>query len=329
VLTTESAALYNRFAQPREGAIIDLMGETLSLQILGTGLPDLDALRFPFHMDGRAGCLSLSSSLLARWSPIRDVADHLGRATPMQRCLVFEYFMLDILVAVERASQVSLRFNAEPVNGLGAEPVQLAVEITFEGDSQSFYAWLDLDLPSASLLYRLFSKSGPVKSNAFNALPMVIALHAGWQWLTAIELHNLQINDVVMLDHPRSGVRLVVQDCLWALVETDARGLRLISNLTPYSPHKDFPMEPVDARSPEPISTRLDQATVCIVCEVGRLELALSEVRTLGEGSVLALTKRPEVKVAVLANGQRIGEGELVRLGEGLGVRLTSLDSHE
>jgi flagellar motor switch/type III secretory pathway protein FliN len=46
-------------------------------------------------------------------------------------------------------------------------------------------------------------------------------------------------------------------------------------------------------------------------------------------GSVLALPGSPDSQARLTANGQPFGRGELVWLGDSLGVRLTSLDRNE
>lgn len=68
---------------------------------------------------------------------------------------------------------------------------------------------------------------------------------------------------------------------------------------------------------------QLDDVPLTVVCQVGSLELPLGQLRELGEGSVLALPDSQADAVQLMVNGRCVGRGELVAIGEGLGVRLT------
>lgn len=69
----------------------------------------------------------------------------------------------------------------------------------------------------------------------------------------------------------------------------------------------------------------LDSLPVRVVFEMGRLEMSLSEIRQLAPGVTLPLARPQEELLDIIVNGKRIGRGSLVRLGDGLGVRVTRL----
>ena len=69
----------------------------------------------------------------------------------------------------------------------------------------------------------------------------------------------------------------------------------------------------------------LDSLPVRVVFEMGRLEMSVGEVRQLAPGVMLPLARPLEDILDIVVNGQRIGRGSLVRVGEGLGVRVTRL----
>src|SRR5262249_52384648 len=69
----------------------------------------------------------------------------------------------------------------------------------------------------------------------------------------------------------------------------------------------------------------LNELPVRLVFELGRLELTLAELEVLGPGHVFALGRDQHQPVDILANGKRIGLGEIVAVGDALGVRVTRL----
>ena len=72
------------------------------------------------------------------------------------------------------------------------------------------------------------------------------------------------------------------------------------------------------------LDSSLDELQLKLVCQVGSVELSLAQLRELGVGSVLALAPRMHEGVDLMINGRRVGQGQLVKIGDGLGVRLLS-----
>ena len=76
----------------------------------------------------------------------------------------------------------------------------------------------------------------------------------------------------------------------------------------------------------EPASPALDALSVEIVVELERSQMPLGELRRLSSGSVLPLSGTFESEVAVTVNGAPFARGELVQIGDQIGVRLAKLD---
>ena len=70
-----------------------------------------------------------------------------------------------------------------------------------------------------------------------------------------------------------------------------------------------------------------DNIPVSLDFDLGNLAVPLGELATLKPGYVFELPGSLErLRVAIRANGTRIGHGELVAVGDVLGVQLLSLD---
>lgn len=70
---------------------------------------------------------------------------------------------------------------------------------------------------------------------------------------------------------------------------------------------------------------RLASLPVNVVVEAGRIKMTLEKLLQLQPGELLELEVKPEESVDLVVNGQCIGHGELLRLGEALGVRVLEL----
>lgn len=62
-----------------------------------------------------------------------------------------------------------------------------------------------------------------------------------------------------------------------------------------------------------------------IVVEVGRLQMPIKTLMELKPGNLLNLNIHPESGVDLIVNGCRIGKGELLQIGETLGIRILEL----
>lgn len=69
----------------------------------------------------------------------------------------------------------------------------------------------------------------------------------------------------------------------------------------------------------------LDDITVAMVVELGRVMVSAADVVQLRPGQVIELTRAPGEPVDLVVDGKRIGKGELVEIDGELGVRILSL----
>ncbi len=59
--------------------------------------------------------------------------------------------------------------------------------------------------------------------------------------------------------------------------------------------------------------------------ELGRVEMPLHELARLGRGAVVDMQREASAEVEVLANGVVFARGEVVAVGDRLGVRITEI----
>ncbi len=81
-----------------------------------------------------------------------------------------------------------------------------------------------------------------------------------------------------------------------------------------------------EAVVPEEKHLNIDEIPLSIVVEVGRLQMSVKKMLELQPGNLLELDIHPENGVDLVVNGKRIAKGELIRLGEALGVRILDIN---
>lgn len=123
------------------------------------------------------------------------------------------------------------------------------------------------------------------------------------------------------------GLLVFAERWVW---EAERQGalLRLVSPRRPFAGPLFEELAMQDPPSPAaetPPNADIGDLPVRLVFELGRLEVTLADVERLAPGQVLELARDPERAIDVLANGRRIGSGEIVSVGGRLAVRLVDV----
>lgn len=69
----------------------------------------------------------------------------------------------------------------------------------------------------------------------------------------------------------------------------------------------------------------VDEIPLPVVIEVGRIQMSVKKLLELQPGNMLELDIHPESGVDMVVNGKRIARGELLKIGESLGIRISEL----
>jgi flagellar motor switch protein FliN len=88
---------------------------------------------------------------------------------------------------------------------------------------------------------------------------------------------------------------------------------------------KKIPEAAEPAHAEEGPALSLAELPVHLTVEVGRIHMTASALMNLAPGNLLELNVSPEQGVDLVINGKKVGRGELIRMGDVLGVRILSL----
>lgn len=69
----------------------------------------------------------------------------------------------------------------------------------------------------------------------------------------------------------------------------------------------------------------LEEVPLTIVVEMGQIQMSVDQILKLEPGNLLPLQTSPEQAVQLTVNGRPVAKGELIRMGDVLGVRITQL----
>jgi type III secretion protein Q len=297
--------------------------------------PDGRALvshRVTLSLDGEEGELSLPRKLIDFLLAGVDPALSLDRLHPDRAAIVIEFALAAALDALEAALGWRLAVTSLDPSRKGPERpdlVALSFGLSIAGLG-TFACELRLALGRAvKVIWHLDQRTGFGRADV--DLPVPVCLRLAATKLTVSEVRNLSPGDVVLVDddcRPDGAAVAVIAEYLVAPVQLASAGGLLAAYPTrgrgsPWEWSMDN--EPEASRRSAPDASDLDDLPLRVVFEVGRLELSLGDLRQMAPGTVLPLGRPFDEALDIMANGRRIGRGEIVRIGDSLGVRVTRL----
>ena len=139
--------------------------------------------------------------------------------------------------------------------------------------------------------------------------------------------HARRLSEPGLVDAALFGARLRAHAAARALARV---GKDAHPRATSAAPERDASEgEHSDADEKEPPSAEaaglLEDITVAMVVELGRVMVSAADVVQLRPGQVIELSRAPGEPVDLVVDGKRIGKGELVEIDGELGVRILSL----
>ena len=211
-----------------------------------------------------------------------------------------------------------LEVEAASFNGLVWESVEPCVptartpclSLSLSRGSEQLVGWLEGD-PGA-----LLAMLAPRPLREMQPVALVLSLQWGPVALTPALLNSVCPGDVLLLPahhDAQSPLLAHIEGRPWAHVLPEDSHLKVLAMHTP---------PPTD---PDHALAGLDQLDVQVSFEVGRQTLDLHTLAALEPGALIDLACGLEGEVRILANQRCVGTGELVRIQDRLGVRVTRL----
>jgi type III secretion protein Q len=273
--------------------------------------------------------LVVSEGLLTFLLQELDPALSMEKLDAAQIALVVELALSEPLDAIEQAigsqlSVVTVAKGAGKWTGPTRPGLPLVLYIERLGVAWSLLRLSAVDV--VRLAYFFDKTTGPGRAPVDFPLPFRVRVASATMSLT--EVASIEPGDILLPDdivRQPEGAVAVIGEHFVVPVEVTSAGYRLGARLRRGRGSSwEWSLNPpasVDA----PMDGGIDGSPIRVMFEVGSLDLDLSDVQKLIPGSVVPLARAPGEGLDIVANGQRIGRGSLVRIGEGPGIRVTRL----
>lgn len=290
-------------------------------------------------LDGAEAAVQIPKPMMAR---CLGQAVENGLASDI--ALLLEDALADWLDVAEAAGLPTVRFGTV-TKARPALPIERSLALRGQSVTGQFVQFRLPTLLSLSAAQRLSDrlKDRIEPRKLPNALMVRAEIHLNGPKIYPDSLDWLTVGDGIRLPfayglEPPASFTLQIGDYQAAIVP-ERDGYRLSTALRPKI-EGHFPMDhateeadtavatdtapadiPVESNAPD-----VESLPVQLSFRVGEAALSLGELGTLGAGAVIPVPGGPDSTLDILANGQKIGRGELVAVGETRAVRVISLD---
>jgi type III secretion protein Q len=244
--------------------------------------------------------------------------------------LLVEYALRDAFEALERAFGSRLAVQAATPgkrHAGGAGSVTLVFRTELQGAGSG---WSTLRLPS-DRLQELADCLAHIGDHTWPRIDLPLPVRLRWASveLTLAELRSLQPGDIVLADAScrQAGLAVaVIGECLVAPAEVLRNGYRLSGEpQRPRAAGFDWSLDRQGWPMAQGADAALADVPMRVLFEYGAFELDRSAAAQLRPGLVLPLARPLEEGLDIMVGGSRIGRGEIVTVGDALGVRVTRI----
>ena len=286
--------------------------------------------RVGLRLDGESGELWLPQSLLDILVDSVDPVLSLDRLGPDRAAIILEFALEGVLAAVEmnlgcKLAVDSYSSQVERPENDGQLP--LFFTLVIEG---LVTTGCELRIPPdyALRLAEGLDRHAGIDRSVLD-LPIPVCLRVAAANLAASEIERLSPDDVVLVDascEPGDDVIAVIGERLVARVALDPEGHRLATYPIPGATSSWAWSMPTDAMAGAwEADAETDNRSLHVLFEIGRFELPASQVKQLAPNFLLPLEPLHDRTVDIVVDGQRIGRGTLMRIGNRTGVRVIAV----
>lgn len=286
--------------------------------------------RVALRLDGEPVELWLPQSLLDILVGSVDPALSLDRLGPDRAAIILEFALDGVLAAVEMNLGCKLAVDSysgqvERLENDGLVP--LFFTLVIEG---LVTTGCELRIPPD---YALRLAEGLDRHAGFSRsvldLPIPVCLRVAAANLAAGEIERLSPDDVVLVDascEQGHAVIAVIGERLVAPATLAPEGHRLAAHPIQGATSSWAWSMPTDATAAAwEADAETGNRPLHVLFEIGRFELPASKVKQLGPNALLPLGPRHDQTVDIVVDGQRIGRGTLMQIGNRTGVRVTTM----
>jgi type III secretion protein Q len=315
----------------------------IKIQLGETGI-QLQAGGDPRGLEGPRAAITLSAgseSVASVLLPVSLLDEIIGKAgglncaqtSPQSLLLLLEHLLSDHLSKLEAASGRAISLEAIS----DAAPPFPGSRLVLQCASETGNHQLEIVLGSPAANYFAARAVGQdTRPAAWPEMPIEVAFRRGVARVARRLLESVRPGDVIVADAmcAKDRVVAVAGERLAAAGLLENESLKLLAPMARLTGTEEETWSMSESTPPflqdgHANDSALDDIAVKLMFEMGRKEISLGELRTITAGYIFDLSRASNSAVDIFAGSHRIGQGEIVQIGDALGVRVTRLFNNE
>jgi type III secretion system YscQ/HrcQ family protein len=231
---------------------------------------------------------------------------------------VLEIWLADAIAALQPHG-VSMHLTAWRTDA-PSKVVDCGWELDWGGQERFLAGTLHADREALDFLSGLLHRARLAPAAAADTVPFAVSVSLARIPFSRASARALAPGDVVLL--PVSHQGWAHGDCeLWTADRLLGRAIKQGPTVKILTMNSSSEAKPVTGVAGE---LSVDELPVHLAFDVGHLEFNMGQLRTLREGFTFELPVTTDRLVTIRVNGRAIGHGELVEIGDKVGVRIVN-----
>lgn len=262
-----------------------------------------------------------------------------GKPSEIIREGFYHYLLLETLDALQEIEPLKkLTFELQEDEEITHES-NFCIDIEIQIDDKT--CWGTLSIP-ASFRKKWISHFSQIQSNSaytptetFRQTELILGIKIAESTLNQEEWEEMEPGDFLLLDHGSYNLHETGMATL-QFKSTPLFHIKIEQNkleLLNYASTHEEPMEKSKKNYSEILEEAKEEAgsikhvPLTITVELARVRMTLDRLMHLSPGNLLEMPLNADQQVSLSINGAKVGKGELVHLGEMLGVRILEIGS--
>ena len=210
----------------------------------------------------------------------------------------------------------------------------LAFKIVRKKDRTKFYGSLKTNQHGIDWLVDRLDQLPKTASQKANHIPLNIAFEIGWTTLSIKDLRHIEPYDIIIIDSdfslndPKIIIRLSPLVSFLGRIDSAGR-IKIEKTLLENMEEKMKEVSAVDKSGhKDKLDKQIDDIPVKLVFQLGETRMKFGELSNLQPGYIFDMGADLKKPVTIKANGMPVGTGELVQIGDKVGVRIFELEDY-
>ncbi len=278
--------------------------------------------------DGAPAILVLPRAFLDMLAMSLEPSLQLDTLAPKVRAAVIEHVLTPYLEKAQAVGFPMLQLHEVDFAPVMPDRFDMAALVSIDNGIE----WPLLIGADAALTGRLIALAHqlPARPLQLNAIALKARFRIGYTILPRKDLMQLRRGDGILFDNSvlrQHQVVITIAERYAQKCSVTPTGMLLSGSLlTLAAPDlRGYCMnDSLEASAEDPVLS-LQAMPMKLIFELGRLDISLGDLRQLGEGHVFELNKARVQAVDLVVANHIVGTGEIVRIGEHIGVRVVTI----